>query len=104
MSLTHRKPRPLKRDEGTLRDDRLFIVACDDTYAPKQYFDFFQIPRVQVHVVPSEAGKNAAAHVLKRLLQFISWQRSRLHTHHFGHRPSRYPPQSHAIPACTLIR
>lgn len=70
MSLTQRKARPLKRDETSLRDDRLFIVACDDTYAPKQYFNFFQIPRVQVHVVPSEGGTSAARHVLERLLQF----------------------------------
>lgn len=70
MSLVQRKARPLKRDETSLRDDRLFIVACDDTYAPKQYFDFFQIPRVQVHVVPTEGGTSAARHVLERLLQF----------------------------------
>ena len=31
---------PLSRDPHTFRDDRLFIIACDDTYAPKQYFDF----------------------------------------------------------------
>ena len=44
MSLTRRKARPLKRDGTRLRDDRLFIVACDDTYAPKQYFDFSRFP------------------------------------------------------------
>jgi hypothetical protein len=38
MSLVQRQPRPLTRDAVSLRDDRLFIVACDDTYAPKQYF------------------------------------------------------------------
>ena len=70
MSLLQRKARPLKRDGLSLRDDRLFIVACDDTYAPKQYFDFFQIPRVQVHVVPTANGTSAARHVLERLLQF----------------------------------
>lgn len=70
MSLIQRKARPLKRDETSLRDTRLFIVACDDTYAPKQYFDFFQIPRVQVHVVPTENGASAARQVLDRLLRF----------------------------------
>jgi hypothetical protein len=70
MAFTHRKPRPLTRDSASLRDDRLFIVACDDTYAPKQYFAFFQIPRVQVHVVPTEDGSSAAQHVLDRLLKF----------------------------------
>lgn len=70
MSLFQRKARPLKRDDTSLRDDRLFIVACDDTYAPKQYFEFFKIPRVQVHVVPTVNGTSAAHHVLERLLQF----------------------------------
>jgi hypothetical protein len=68
MSLTQRKPRPLVRDSASLRDDRLFIIACDDTYAPKQYFEFFRITRVQVHVVPTTDGTSAAQHVLDRLL------------------------------------
>ncbi len=70
MSLTNRKPRPLSRDARSLRDDRLFIVACDDTYAPKQYFDFFRITRVKVHVVPTEDGTSCAQYVLGRLLEF----------------------------------
>ena len=70
MSVTGRKARPLRRDAGSLRDDRLFIVACDDTFAPKQYFDFFRIARVKIHVVPTTDGTSAAAHVLERLLQF----------------------------------
>jgi hypothetical protein len=68
MSLTARKPRPLSRDTGRFRDDRLFIVACDDTFAPKQYFDFFRIPRIQIHVVETPDGSSAAGHVLDRLL------------------------------------
>jgi hypothetical protein len=70
MSLIRRKPRPLQRDAESFRDDRLFIVACDDTFAPKQYFGFFKLVRVQVHVVPTEDGSSAANHVLDRLLQF----------------------------------
>jgi len=70
MSLLQRKRRPLTRDSASLRDDRLFIVACDDTYAPKQYFDFFRITRVQIHVVPTLDGSASAEHVLGRLLQF----------------------------------
>ena len=68
MSLVQRKPRPLIRDSASLRDDRLFIIACDDTYAPKQYFEFFRIARVQVHVVPTVHGTSAAQHVLNRLM------------------------------------
>lgn len=56
------------RDAGGLRDTRLFIVACDDTYAPKQYFEFFRLPRVQVHVFGTPDGRCGAADVLDRLL------------------------------------
>jgi hypothetical protein len=70
MSLFQRKPRPLSRDIESLRDDRLFIVACDDTFAPKQYFDFFRITRVKIHVVPTTDGTSVGAHVLNRLPQF----------------------------------
>jgi hypothetical protein len=45
-------------------------VACDDTYAPKQYFDFFSITRVKVHVVATEDGKSVAQHVLEKLLSY----------------------------------
>ena len=65
-----RKPRPLKRDPDSFRDDRLFIVACDDTYAPKQCFGFFENPRVKVHVVPTLDGTSTANRVLDRLLEF----------------------------------
>ena len=70
MSLTYRKPRPLDRDQAIFRDDRIYLVACDDTYAPKQYFSFFGIPRIQVHVIPTTDGSSSAMHVLERLLEF----------------------------------
>jgi len=69
MTLIPRQPRPLARDALSLRDDRLFIVACDDTFAPKQYFNFFRLPRVQIHVIPTTDGSSAALHVLHRLLR-----------------------------------
>ncbi len=34
------RARDLDRGEEEFRDTRLIVVACDDTYAPKQYFDF----------------------------------------------------------------
>jgi hypothetical protein len=70
MNVVQRKPRPIRRDAEFLRDDRLFIVACDDTYAPKQYFDAFRLRGVQIHVVPTTKGDSAAQHVLSRLLKF----------------------------------
>jgi len=53
-----------------LRDDRLFIIACDDTYAPDQYFGFFKFTRVKIHVVPTLNGTSTANAVLARLLEF----------------------------------
>lgn len=70
MALINRKPRPLTRDSASLRDDQLFIIACDDTYAPKQYFGFFRVPRVRVYVVATQDGGSAAEHVLARIQQF----------------------------------
>lgn len=67
MSLVQRKARPLQRDKQQFRDDRLFIIACDDTYAPEQYFAFFSLHRVQVHVVPTVDNDSHAIHVLARL-------------------------------------
>lgn len=73
MSLLALKPRPIPsrdKDPSRLRDDRLFIIACDDTYAPDQYFKFFNLTRVKIHVVPTTDGTSVAAAVLSRLLEF----------------------------------
>ena len=73
MSLFALKPRPIAtrdKDPSRLRDDRLFLVACDDTFAPKQYFSFFGFTRVKIHVIPTEDGSSVAESVLKRLLEF----------------------------------
>jgi hypothetical protein len=75
MSLLNLKPRPIPsrdKDPDRLRDDRLFILACDDTYAPKQYFDFFRsvFSRVRIHVVETKDGTSVASEVLRRLLEF----------------------------------
>ena len=70
MSLIQLKPRPLDRDKAVFRDDRLFIIACDDRYAPRQYFAFFPNPRVHVHVIPTIDGTSTAEKVLTRLLEF----------------------------------
>jgi hypothetical protein len=69
MTFISRQPRPLVGDKESFRDDRLFIVACDDTFAPKQYFNFYRLQRIQVYVVPTRDGTSAARHVLDRLLQ-----------------------------------
>lgn len=70
MSLTQRKARPIRRENKSLRDDRLFLIACDDTYAPHQYFGFFQLARIQVKVVRTDDGTSVAKYVLDRLRQY----------------------------------
>jgi hypothetical protein len=57
------------RDAPTFRDDRLFIVGCDDMYAPDQYFGFFKLTRVHVCVVPTLDGTSTAQAVLDRVLE-----------------------------------
>jgi len=67
MNLRRRKPRPLAREDKTFRDDRLFVIATEDTLAPDHYFRIFRNPRIKVRVLPTEAGLSAPEHVLDRL-------------------------------------
>jgi hypothetical protein len=67
---TCKKPRPLERDLGALRDAHLFIIATEDTYAPAQYFGMFRNPKIQIRVLPAEGGKSAPEHVITRLDEF----------------------------------
>jgi hypothetical protein len=73
MSILQRKTRPIPtrdKDPSRLRDDLLFIVACDDRYAPKQYFGFLELTRVKIHVVPAEDNRSVAEAVLDKLLTY----------------------------------
>ena len=64
------EPRNLGRDKMPvrLRDDRIFLVACDDTFAPEQYLSFLKLPRIRIVVVPTMDGTSTAGRVLQRLL------------------------------------
>jgi hypothetical protein len=70
MNLRHKKPRPLSREDGTLRDANLFVIATEDTHAPAAYFRIFGNPRIKVLVLPTEGGLSAPGHVIERLDQF----------------------------------
>jgi hypothetical protein len=50
-----------------LRDDRAFVVATEDTYAPAQYFDAIREPRVIIKVLGSDGPLSAPQHVVERL-------------------------------------
>jgi len=69
MSFIDRKPVSIGRAQRTQRDDRCFVVATDDTYAPRQYFDGLSFPRVKVIVLETErdSGMSAPVHVVRRL-------------------------------------
>ena len=70
MSLIHREPRLEIRDrpQQVFRDDRLFLIACEDRYAPAQYFAFLAVPRVTVIVSTAGDMTCAAEATLTRLL------------------------------------
>ena len=67
MSLQCKKPRPLAREEKTYRDDRLFVIATEDTYAPDQYFGLFGKTRIHVEILRTEDGLSSPEAVLQRL-------------------------------------
>lgn len=67
MSLVRKKPSILGRAERAFRDDRAFVVATEDRYAPAQYFEAIREPRVIVKVLPTEDTLSAPRHVVERL-------------------------------------
>jgi hypothetical protein len=66
-----RRKRPLDRKAMPVRDASLVVIASEDTYAVRQYFDFFESTRIQFRVLETEDGKSAPEHVLKRLNEYI---------------------------------
>ena len=69
MTLRHKRARPLDRPE-LHRDFRRFVLATEDTYAPRQYFEessIFRNPRIHVLTLPTQDGRSAPEHVLERL-------------------------------------
>ena len=49
-----RKKRPLKRVDGVHRDAILVVIASEDRYAVKQYFDLFKSTSIQFRVLETE--------------------------------------------------
>lgn len=47
----------------------MFLIACDDRYAPAQYFELFELPRVRIVVDPTLDTRSAPQHVLSRLIE-----------------------------------
>src|SRR5438270_12150877 len=62
-----RKKRPLDRSTNVVRDASLIVIASEDKYAVRQYFDFFRSTKIQFKVLETEDGKSAPEHVLAPL-------------------------------------
>lgn len=66
-----RKKRPIERVQKLERDASLIIIASEDRYAVKQYFEFFESTRIQFRVLETDDGKSSPQYVMERLAQFI---------------------------------
>lgn len=66
-----RKKRPLDRSLGVVRDANLIVLASEDKYAVRQYFELFRSTRIQFKVLPTENGKSAPGHVMARLNEYM---------------------------------
>ncbi len=67
-----RKKRPLDREVKHVRDASLVVIASEDKYAVRQYFDFFESTRIQFRVLETPDGKSAPEHVLERIKEYIN--------------------------------
>ncbi len=67
-----RKKRPIHRSENRTRDASLVVIASEDRYAVKQYFDIFQSTRVQFHVLETDQGRSSPEHVMARLDEYLA--------------------------------
>ena len=66
-----RKKRPLDRETKCVRDASLVVIASEDRYAVRQYFDFFESTRIQFRVLETPDGKSAPEHVLERINEYL---------------------------------
>jgi RloB-like protein len=66
-----RKRRPIDRKAGVVRDASLVVIASEDRYAARQYFDFFESTRIQFKVLEADGGRSAPAQVLARLDEYF---------------------------------
>jgi hypothetical protein len=65
-----RKKRPLDRSAKVVRDASLIVIASEDKYAVRQYFEFFRSTKIQFKVLETDDGKSAPEHVLARLIEY----------------------------------
>ncbi len=54
------------------RDDRFFIIASEDTYAAKQYFEALKVRGLKFCVLETQDGLSDPKHVFQRMEEFAS--------------------------------
>lgn len=67
-----RRRRPIDRSTDVVRDANLVVIASEDRYAVKQYFEFFKSSKIQFKILETTDGKSAPEHVLHRLDEYMS--------------------------------
>src|SRR6266852_3379221 len=65
-----RKNRPLDRLTNVVRDANLIMIASEDKYAVRQYFEFFRSTRIQFKVLETGDGRSAPQQVMARLEKY----------------------------------
>lgn len=66
-----RKKRPLERTSDLKRDATLVVIASEDRYAVKQYFELFHSTRIQFRVLETDDGESSPKHVMDRLQEYM---------------------------------
>ena len=66
-----RRKRKIDRKAGKLADTSLIVIASEDEYAVKQYFNLFQSVRIQFEVLETEEGRSSPKDVLERLSRYM---------------------------------
>lgn len=65
--MNRRKAKQLTRHQGLLRDDRIFWIASDDRYAPRQYLGFWDIRGIRFVFIADDDRTRAAQGALDDL-------------------------------------
>jgi hypothetical protein len=66
-----RRKRKIDRQSGKLADTNLIVIASEDEYAVKQYFNLFHSVRIQFEILETEEGKSSPKNVLQRLSRYM---------------------------------
>lgn len=67
-----RRKRKIDREAGKLADTNLVVIASEDEYAVKQYFNLFHSVRIQFEVLETENGRSSPRDVLERLSCYMA--------------------------------